>query len=104
MPCLFKGMVVAKLGSRLLIPLCLLGSRVISAGIPFSTDFFAVFLVLRILLGSLHSIVFPAAYDVIFNWLSRARERKFSFELLLAGLHLATVTIYISSGSLTMAH
>ena len=100
----FSGMVVAKLGSRWLIPLCLLGSCVITAGIPFSTDFFAVFLVLRILLGLLHSVVFPATYDVIFNWLPRARERKSSFALVDVGSHLATVTIYISSGSLTMAH
>jgi MFS family permease len=96
----FSGQIVQKVGGRWLISICLIGSCIITLLVPFSTDFFLLFLFLRIFLGVLHSAIFPAAYDVLFNWVP-VNQRTICFALLDVGTNIATVMSYLTSGSLT---
>ena len=99
----FSGQIVQKFGSKWLISACLIGSCLIDTTVPFATKYLWLFLALRVCLGVLHSGCFPAAYDVIFNWVP-LKERTICFALLDVANNIAVVTSYTTSGPLMKAY
>ena len=75
------GIITKRLGGRLIISTCLLGSALISLNTPLVTDHVTAFIIMRFILGILHVGLFPASFTIICNWVP-VEERSVAFALL----------------------
>jgi ACS family sodium-dependent inorganic phosphate cotransporter-like MFS transporter 5 len=97
-PCLIpSGIFYKKLGGRLIVSMCLLGSALISFNIPLITDFVAAFITMRFMLGVVQAGLFPACFAIICNWIP-LEERSVCFALIDVGSNCGAIILFMVSG------
>lgn len=97
------GYVVSRFGSRIPIIISSIATAIISIASPFAADGSVyAFIALRILLGIVQAVVFPAVFVLVCSWFP-VRERSTAIILSYSGVTLSSVVISFSSGYLINA-
>ena len=97
------GIAAEKFGGRYVVSLSLLGSCIISLLTPVVTDWAALLIFVRFVMGATQAGLFPASFGILCRWMP-LKERTTAFALLNVGRSIGLILPYFTSGPLISSY
>lgn len=97
------GIAAEKFGGRYVVSMSLFGSCIISLLTPVVTDWVALLIFVRFVMGATQAGLFPASFGILCRWMPK-KERTTAFALLNVGRSIGLILPYFTSGPLISSY